>query len=44
MQHVPAGLLQYAEKTGLGEQWADVLEITRRHGLREVVGGVTPGP
>jgi hypothetical protein len=43
-QHVPAGLLQYAEKTGLAEQWADVLEMTRRHGLREAVGGETPGP
>src|SRR6478672_9010295 len=40
-QHVPAGLLQYAEKNGLGEQWADVLEITRRHGLREAAGGAS---
>ena len=23
-QHVPAGMLQYAEENGLGEQWADV--------------------
>jgi hypothetical protein len=37
-QHVPGGLLQYAEKNGLGEQWADVLEITRQHGLREAAG------
>jgi hypothetical protein len=43
-QHVPAGLLQYAEKSGLEEQWADVLEITRRHGQREARGGATPGP
>jgi len=43
-QHVPAGLLQYAEENGLGEQWADVLEITRHHGLREAAGGATPGP
>src|SRR6478672_7602276 len=38
-QHVPAGLLQYAEEKGLGEQWADVLEITRRHEQREKRGG-----
>jgi hypothetical protein len=43
-QHVPGGLLQYAEKNGLGEQWADVLEITRRHRLRETAGGESPGP
>jgi hypothetical protein len=43
-QHVPAGLLQYAEKNGLGEQWADVLEITRRHRVHEAGGGGTPGP
>ena len=43
-QHVPAGLLHYAEEKGLGEQWADVLEITRRHRLRENRGGETPGP
>ena len=42
--HVPGGLLQYAEKNGLGEQWADVLEITRRHGLRAAAGGASPGP
>src|SRR5215831_398256 len=43
-QHVPAGLLQYAEEKGLGDQWADVLEITRRHGQRKVRGSETPGP
>ena len=43
-QHVPGGLLQYAEKNGLEEQWADVLEITRRHRVREAGGGGTPGP
>lgn len=43
-QHVPAGLLQYAEEKGLSEQWADVLEITRRHGQRKVRGPETPGP
>src|SRR6478672_9361519 len=43
-QHVPAGLLQYAEEKGLGEQWADVLEITRRHEQREKRGGASPGP
>jgi HNH endonuclease len=43
-QHVPAGMLQYAEENGLAEQWADVLEITRRHGQREASGGATPGP
>ena len=43
-QHVPAGLLQYAEKKGLGEQWADVLEIARRHGQREADGGGSPAP
>jgi hypothetical protein len=43
-QHVPGGLLQYAEKNGLGEQWADVLEITRQHGLRAAAGSATPGP
>src|SRR4051794_24434616 len=42
-QHVPAGLLQYAEKNGLEEQWADVLEITRQHGLRAAAGGTSPG-
>jgi hypothetical protein len=36
--------LQYAEKNGLGEQWADVLEITRRHGQRAAAGGTSPGP
>ena len=38
-QHVPAGLLQYAEKNGLEEQWGDVLEITRRHRVREAGRG-----
>lgn len=43
-QHVPAGLLQYAEEKGLGEQWADVLEITRKHKRRKVPGPKIPGP
>lgn len=43
-QHVPAGLLHYAEEKGLADQWADVLEITRRHGQRKVRGPQTPAP
>jgi hypothetical protein len=29
--HVPAGLLQYAQENGLEEQWADVLEVAKKH-------------
>ena len=32
-QHVPAGMVQYAEENGLEEQWADVLEVSE-----EVIG------
>ena len=42
--HVPGGLVQFAEQKGLTGEWADVLEVARKHRRRGKTGGWTSRP
>lgn len=41
---VPTGLVQYAQANGHAEEWADVLELAKKHKRRAKTGGWTTKP